>query len=393
MSLLAVAVAIPWVIAGLFVSLGCWIGFQLIHQNGRLLSRLEALEQQITHVRTVPAAPPPPALSQQPSAPPAPPPLPLGSPAPAFELPDLAGRRRKLSDFRGRELLLLFFNPGCGFCTRMAPDLARLTVNGARGRPMPLVVTTGEAEVNRKLVEEYGIRCPVLLQQGMEVGSQYQCHGTPMGYRIDAQGAIASELAIGAEALLALAGGGPGAQQDRGPDTHGAGALGGKRSVEESKIERNGLPAGTVAPDFRLPLMHGGELALEEYRGRKLLLVFSDPNCGPCDQLMPPLEQQYRGSRGTQVLMVSRGDEAANRAKAAQHGLTFPVVLQQQWEISREYGMFATPIAYLIDEEGIIAKEVATGVEPILSLLSVPEIPKNGKAKAPRAGKEPARRR
>jgi hypothetical protein len=43
--------------------------------------------------------------------------------------------------------------------------------------------------------------------------------------------------------------------------------------------------------------------------------------------------------------------------------------LQQHWEISRRYAMFATPIAYLIDEAGIIAQEVAVGKDAILNLL------------------------
>jgi hypothetical protein len=91
--------------------------------------------------------------------------------------------------------------------------------------------------------------------------------------------------------------------------------------------------------------------------------------------------------------MVSKGDEEANRAKAAQHGLTFPIVLQRQWEISREYGKFATPIAYLIDAEGIISKEVAVGVDPILALLAAPAVPANGKGKMPHHEREPAGRR
>ena len=53
-----------------------------------------------------------------------------------------------------------------------------------------------------------------------------------------------------------------------------------------------------------------------------------------------------------------------------EHGLTFPVELQQRWEIPRLYGMFATPIAYLIDEAGIITHDVAVGVEPILDLMA-----------------------
>src|SRR5207249_9302820 len=67
---------------------------------------------------------------------------------------------------------------------------------------------------------------------------------------IDAQGHIASEMAVGAQALLALA-------AAPSPGANGHAPLGGKRSLEESKIERNGLAAGTPAPDFRLPLLHG----------------------------------------------------------------------------------------------------------------------------------------
>ena len=68
--------------------------------------------------------------------------------------------------------------------------------------------------------------------------------------------------------------------------------------------------------------------------------------------------------------MISKGEPKENRAKVKEHGLTFPIVLQQQWEISRRYAMFATPIAYLLDEQGVIAKDVAVGVEPILELLA-----------------------
>ena len=66
--------------------------------------------------------------------------------------------------------------------------------------------------------------------------------------------------------------------------------------------------------------------------------------------------------------MVSRRDARATRAKAAKLGLSFPIVMQKQWEISLKYGMFATPIGYLIDEQGVVAKDVAVGVEPILAL-------------------------
>jgi hypothetical protein len=47
-------------------------------------------------------------------------------------------------------------------------------------------------------------------------------------------------------------------------------------------------------------------------------------------------------------------------------------VVQKQWEVSLKYGMFATPIAYLIDERGVLLSDVAVGVEPILALRHQP---------------------
>jgi len=40
--------------------------------------------------------------------------------------------------------------------------------------------------------------------------------------------------------------------------------------------------------------------------------------------------------------------------------------------------MFATPIGYLIDEQGVLASDVATGVEPILALAAHPSVSTNG---------------
>ena len=100
----------------------------------------------------------------------------------------------------------------------------------------------------------------------------------------------------------------------------------------------------------------------------RVLLVFSDPDCGPCDELAPQLQAIHLRQTELQVLVVSRRDVEANRAKAARLGLSFPIVLQKQWEVSLQYAMFATPIGYLIDAQGTLASDVAVGVGPILTL-------------------------
>lgn len=69
------------------------------------------------------------------------------------------------------------------------------------------------------------------------------------------------------------------------------------------------------------------------------------------------------------MLMVTRGDVAENRRKANRYGFEFPVVFQDRWGLSKEYGIFAMPVAFLIDEEGIIMRDVAQGVAEILGLV------------------------
>ncbi len=56
------------------------------------------------------------------------------------------------------------------------------------------------------------------------------------------------------------------------------------------------------------------------------------------------------------------------KRKAKQNRFDFPVVLQKKWELSRQYGIFTTPVAILINEEGVITREVASGPEAILEL-------------------------
>src|SRR5262249_17571850 len=150
MMAIVLGTVLPWLL--LFV--GAWLGFQLVRQNGRILVRLEAIEQRMAPRRSE--------KPQQPRG------LTPGTVAPDFELPDLAGERHKLSKFRGKDLLLIFFNPKCGFCTKMADDLAALPLDDENGRAIPIVVTTGHLQDNLQLVGRHGIRCTVLLQKEME---------------------------------------------------------------------------------------------------------------------------------------------------------------------------------------------------------------------------------
>jgi hypothetical protein len=63
-------------------------------------------------------------------------------------------------------------------------------------------VSTGTVEANQAL----GLKSTVVLDEGFTVAPKFGATGTPMAVLVDAEGNIASELAAGAPAVLALAG-------------------------------------------------------------------------------------------------------------------------------------------------------------------------------------------
>jgi peroxiredoxin len=147
--------------------------------------------------------------------------------------------------------------------------------------------------------------------------------------------------------------------------------LAGLKPLRDSRIERKGLKPGSIAPGFTMPDLNGRPVSLQQYRGRRVVLVFSDPHCGPCSRLAPYLTRMYRRRDAitTEIVVISRGEIEENRRKAEAYGFEFPVVVQDRWKLSRKYGIFATPAAFLIDEDGSTAREVAVGFEQIRNLL------------------------
>jgi peroxiredoxin len=334
---------------------GLWFFvYQLFRQQARLLLRLDALEHRLGHSggQALGAAARPPVLQG----------LPVGTEIPDFQLPDVDGGTVSLAEFRGRRVLLIYWNPTCGFCDMIGPDLAALHKDFERSNVSLVLASHGDADSNRKLAQEHGLQASILLVDGRTLEA-FQNMGTPSAYLLDEQGKVAEPMAVGAEAVPRLA---RSAAASKGKLKR----LPGEKPLSESRIPRGGLPAGALAPAFTLPDLTGRLASLDQYRGGRVLLVFSDPNCGPCDQLAPKLADLHRrhAGNGFSILMVGRGDAQENRRKATEHGLEFPVLLQDRWKLSKEYGTFATPVAFLIGKDGIIEQNVAEGAEKILAL-------------------------
>ena len=124
----------------------------------------------------------------------------VGDVAPQFTLPDAEGNEAGSESLRGTESVVLFWNPGCGFCKRMQPELASWAVeNGANGPKIAIVTSGAEADAKALDFASY-----VFMDQRFATGRTFGASGTPSGIAIDAEGKIASDLAVGQSAILGL---------------------------------------------------------------------------------------------------------------------------------------------------------------------------------------------
>ena len=342
------------------ILISIWVGFyQLVKQQGRILLRLDALERGLSSNDDSADA------DEHPQAEG----LALGTVFPDFALPDLSGKTRTLAEFRGQGLLLINWSFDCGFCEAIAEDLARMEADLEKRNARIVFLASGVEASNREHAARHGLKMPILVK-GQMIPEPFAQRGTPVAYFIDEQARVASAFASGADKVLALARRIASSASGTIEPKHERSRLKNERPLSESRIERNGLKPGTPAPDFRLPDLQGHMVSLRDYNGRRVLLVFSDPHCGPCDELSPDLARLHQEHRdnGLAVVLVGRGSVEENRKKAQQFGFEFPVVLQDKWKLSKEYGIFATPVGFLIAENGVIAKDVAVGREAILAL-------------------------
>ena len=123
----------------------------------------------------------------------------VGQPAPELTLRDLDGNRVALAEVYGDRAVAIFWNPDCGFCQRMLPELRAFEEHPPEGAPRLLVISAGD----RDRIGQDGIRSTLLLDPDSTAMGAFDARGTPMGVLI-AEGRIASPVAAGADAVFEL---------------------------------------------------------------------------------------------------------------------------------------------------------------------------------------------
>lgn len=120
-------------------------------------------------------------------------------------------------------------------------------------------------------------------------------------------------------------------------------------------VAPSGGPAavGEVAPDFAFVLADGRGISLSDLRGRPVVINFWATWCGPCRLEMPEFVALHRSHPDLVVLEVNvMESEATARPFAEEFGMTMPVILDQEGDVQRAYGVRGLPVTIFINAEG-----------------------------------------
>ncbi|MFN0278350.1 MAG: MauE/DoxX family redox-associated membrane protein [Pyrinomonadaceae bacterium] len=283
--------------------------------------------------------------------------LPIGAVFPDFVLPDLNQNIVSLADVRADNFpaLFIFVSPSCNPCKALVPEFEEW--QAVLSDKLKLVfVSTGEPEENaEKFVGE--AEQVFLIQDERELAELVRAKWTPTAVLMDRHGRIASHVAAGDAAIRELV------EKIKGDDfrqevtyfTNGNG-----HSHSNNKI-------GEIIPEFSLADIKGIEIGNDYFKGKQTLVAFWSPTCPHCVEMMSDLREwdETKDKDDPHLIVFSEGEKSTHD----EFGLTSPIILEKDYKTAAEFGMFGTPSAVLVNENGTIISETALGASDIWALV------------------------
>ncbi len=137
----------------------------------------------------------------------------------------------------------------------------------------------------------------------------------------------------------------------------------GRQSRADVANLETGTQKGQLAPDFSLTDLNGKQVSLADYAGKKVLVNFWATWCPPCRVEMPHMQKFYEDyeAKDVVILGVNLTPTEKNRSVVQdfiqEQQLTFPIVLDQEGEVSQAYKVVAYPTTYFLDADGVIREK------------------------------------
>lgn len=124
--------------------------------------------------------------------------LDVGNQAPDFELETLTGDIVKLSDYRGKRVMLNFWATWCPPCRAEMPDM-EVFYQDKDVVVLAVNLTDTESSIGNieDFSEEYGLTFPILMDTNLDVATLYAIRPLPTSFMIDSNG-IVSDTTFGA---------------------------------------------------------------------------------------------------------------------------------------------------------------------------------------------------
>lgn len=111
--------------------------------------------------------------------------------APDFELKDIDGKMHRLSDYRGKVVIVNFWATWCPPCRFELPSMEKLWENTQDEGVIMLAVDLGEDEDTIfSFTSDYPVSFPLLMDRDSSVTKKYSVLGIPTSFVIDPQGRI-----------------------------------------------------------------------------------------------------------------------------------------------------------------------------------------------------------
>ncbi|MFC5559622.1 peroxiredoxin family protein [Ureibacillus thermophilus] len=134
---------------------------------------------------------------------------------------------------------------------------------------------------------------------------------------------------------------------------------------EEHLLETSYQPMDLEATDFKLKTINHGTIKLSDFKGKKILLNFWTSWCPPCKEEMPQLNDFYvqeAKKLNVEILAVNITDQEISPEEvndfSEEYQLQFPVLLDEQGEVSKRYQVLTIPTSFIISEDGRIIEKI-----------------------------------
>ncbi|MHC1784942.1 MAG: TlpA family protein disulfide reductase [Anaerolineaceae bacterium] len=124
-------------------------------------------------------------------------------------------------------------------------------------------------------------------------------------------------------------------------------------------VQQTAPAVGFQAPSFVLSALDGTQVAFNGHPGHPVVLNLWASWCLPCKAEMPALQKVYleNASKG----LIIYGINASNQDNLLDvesfiidSNITFPILMDQEGSVSKQYALRALPTTYFISADGII---------------------------------------